>query len=294
MKTFVITLLICLSSNTWAYHKPQHEKISLEAVKEYNRRYTEQIDPIMVDLFVKGVLSEDYTVNLVCKHYNQHFIHPTKKVIKKKKSANRRIKELGEKLDSLIDKKKPSKTSKIYRIVGKLVHYLQDFTNPSHVVPVHHLGGDGFDQIKLEKHFFSIPFDSSCYTKSQLKPWNTLEELTVIASEITLSSLDESFTVIEDGEIKTATFDDFWKRDSSKPWFSDYGRFGNSWGKTHFFVSKEPNKKEHYETFNKRKKNTFSFVVSPSVYRKYNAQQVLLARELSVLALRYVYLKMRN
>ena len=122
------------------------------------------------------------------------------------------------------------------QIQGALVHFLQDVTNPSQVVPVYHGPGlsDSFDAYPPDVDRLRRAFPTFCKDLKKLSRWTDLLDQ---AAERSLRDLGQKFDFIENGQVRSGHFLGlFWKAPDKNDFFGSYGHLGNNFGKTEFSI----------------------------------------------------------
>ncbi len=158
-------------------------------------------------------------------------IHPTSDNILK-----RRITELKSEFQKGVSKK-------LFQLVGRVLHHIQDMSTPSHVVPVYHGFNikDSFEvysEKQIHKSIEELPF-SDTWIKDSLSENNV--DLYAIYKNSALYMLnylfdsENTFDVEVNGKIKTISWGYFWERNHMKKSefshkegtrFQGFGRFG--------------------------------------------------------------------
>lgn len=274
---FLFSLLttLILSTQVSAYSVSTHKNITSIAISEYNRcvdllgpeQTIKKYSKIEEELMINSNLYED--INLAIKARNWHFYNPNKNLGTGTlglghASMNERFK-YNERL-----LKDSSGWGKL-RYVGALSHYIQDVTNPAHVVPVYHEDDDGFDQFDHSKAWLKVFTKEQCQALFSFKAIQPFEVLDLYARD-TLQAIKEPVQIRRNGNIETTSWDNaFWSdlftSDSKQENFGSYGFLGNAFGKTKLSVGND------------------SIEVRESAYFNFSQQQVQKAIDATIILL---------
>jgi len=142
---------------------------------------------------------------------------------------------------------------KLFRLVGRVLHHVQDMSTPAHVVPVYHdpIAPDSYESYSrkhTEERLRSVDVSRDRFSALQSDlggPFDLYDN----GAQATLAYLYESerrFSRLVDGKKDEFTCDEFWKRSSGKgagaevrggQGFGGYGLLGRHFGKTRLKVS---------------------------------------------------------
>ena len=227
-------LLGAVPSHAWRLN--DHDLITRRALQLYERcqeiRFTHTETKALID----GNLSEDF--NLAVKWLkNSHYYNPDKWVrTLYRDDAGYRVRYL---LEKLLAKRQPQ-----LRLLGKIIHFVQDMSSPTHVVPIVHNLKDGFEKFKLPasasaliKLCFSADKcskDSPAVASSLPCPSKTAASPAVLLkreARHTLASLRDVAKATRDGQPYEFTWTLFWVEGLGSR-FGQYGFFGNNFGTT--------------------------------------------------------------
>ena len=215
----VLSIALCswaVPSKAWRVS--DHELITKRAVQLYERCHNLRFTATEVNSLVKGSSSEDF--NLVVKWLkNSHYYNPTKWVrTLYRDDAGYRVQHLTEKL---LAGRQPQ-----LLILGKILHFVQDVTSPTHVVPIVHGLGDGFEKFKM-------PAAATAKLNLPCPPAKASSPQVVLKREAlqTLASIRNKEQATRDGKPYVFTWTLFWSEGLGSK-FGYYGFFGNSFGET--------------------------------------------------------------
>lgn len=215
----VLPLVLCLSAvSSTAWRVSDHEMLTHRAVQLYQRCHALRLAPTEVKSLVAGNVSEDF--NLAVKWLkNSHYYHPDKWVrTLYRDDAGYRVQYLTEKL---LAGRQPQ-----LRLLGKIMHFVQDVASPPHVVPIVHNLSDGFEKFKLPAAA-TIASDLPC------PPANAAPPPAVLKREAlrTLATLSDTAQATRDGEPYEFSWTLFWSEGLGSR-FGYYGFLGNNFGQT--------------------------------------------------------------
>ena len=259
-KLAVYTLLFLLSFQAFPFKKPQHISITKKSIEMLNRKFpNKSINLKYAKYILKGVRNEDlFRFDRLSR---QHFYNPLKKeMFPTSPSVEKRFDQLGRRFIKASGKRK-------YKLLGKIIHHLQDATCPPHVVPVYHgpCKPDKFDELNVTDYFpgeldaIISQTCSRCYIDSLHK---------VIAIK-TLDAVKQKFgaKITHKADTSTITIDwsYFWKNDPSQ-FQGHYGILG------------KPNheKIDNYGVTKIEVQDT-TYSIPQSIYDEFSKQQVSLA-----------------
>lgn len=266
-----------------AYDRKNHTLITQQAINLLNKTYgCNYICPHEAKMIINGNLSEDDPRNpkQLIRPFNQHFFNPQKEDWQWSRtgSIDVRFRRLVNRLHGRVDRER------YYYSVGEIVHFFQDVTNPSHVVPVY--SGPGRRDIFDEQCLHCLMPQKLTVTRSaelsRVWPETILTEL----ANITLSNLDQKITILKSSHAMTGrkntpvtiTWNDFWK-DNPCGWFGAYGKPEHQC--MHRAAGKDQYLKTHIHD------GCTSYDVPYETYRKFTRQQVNLAVNYTALMIFY-------
>lgn len=115
-----------------------------------------------------------------------------------------------------------------YALAGAAIHYVQDMTVPSHVVPIFHPGifnwGDAFDSYLVRESSLPVT-ESSC--REMFADRGNFETIINTTAEDTKASLHGA---IDESKLHRLSWESFWDTSLDGDGFGKYGCFGNSFG----------------------------------------------------------------
>lgn len=232
----VLLLILCswtVPSHAWQLH--DHELITRRALQLYERCQAISFTHTEAKTLIAGNLSEDF--NLAVKWLkNSHYYNPDKWVrTLYRDDAGYRVQYLTEKL---LAKRHPQ-----LRLLGKIIHFVQDMASPTHVVPIVHNLKDGFEKFKLPasasallnlcfaakcgKDLPTAAISLPCPSKAAASPTVVLKR----EARRTLASLRDIAEATRDGQPYEFTWTLFWVEGLGSK-FGHYGFFGNNFGTT--------------------------------------------------------------
>ena len=193
-----------------------HKIITLRAVRLYERCHALHFTPTEINALVKGNISEDY--NLAVKWLkNSHYYNPDKWVrTLYRDDAGYRVQYLTEKL---LGRQMPQ-----LRLLGKIMHFVQDAASPPHVVPIVHNLSDGFEK-------FTLPAAATAALNLPCQPAAAASPPVVLKREArrTLASIRSTAWATRDGARYEFAWVLFWAEGLGSR-FGYYGLFGNHFG----------------------------------------------------------------
>lgn len=237
--TLICSLAFTLSVDSYAYQLSDHRWITGRAVLAYNSCYPQQkIPPAAAKRMVAGNLSEDF--NLANKWLkNSHYYNPTKWIFTLwRNDASYRMKELLE---------KPMTATN----VGKILHFVQDMSSPTHVIPITHGLSDGFESYKIDAQSMYAA-EVPCPTEV-VSPLVTMKEHALL----TLQRIKDVVIGERDGQPWAFSWQLFWSQGLGSS-FGNYGFFGNRFGESEPFTILG-----------------HSYVVADQLYYQFKLQQML-------------------
>lgn len=295
--TIILIIFLTISISGFSYQKKQHALITNNAITMFEKRTGSEIDSIYKKAFIKGLERDDRKspYRLVYKLFHMHFFNPYHiDEVPSARSANKRLKQLYERLNQqLKSTDSESDIIEVYKTLGNICHYLQDFTNPCHVIPIYHTGNDSFDKYELTQSMFNQSINTKLYAELDINDNSYLSKLIILISTNTLISLDNKVTIKENNTLKEVPLTDFWKKKNNelKPWFSTYGQLANSWGRNKdFWIN--PNcdnfKQEERRYSEKEKKGWIHYELQKQDTDVFTSQQICKARDVTIMALEYL------
>ena len=212
-------LVMCLwSVPSKAWRTSDHEIITQRAVQLYERCHALRFTSTEINSLVEGNLSEDY--NLAVKWLkNSHYYNPDKWVrTLYRDDAGYRVQYLTEKL---LARRMPQ-----LRLLGKIMHFVQDVASPTHVVPIVHNLSDGFEKFKL-------PATVTAALNLPCPPAEAAPPQVMLTREArrTLASIRGLAWATRDGERYEFSWTLFWAEGLGSR-FGHYGFFDNNFGET--------------------------------------------------------------
>ncbi len=214
----ILLFVLCVSRPSVAWRAPDHEILTQRAVRLYERCHKLRFTVTEIAAMVAGNVGEDY--NLAVKWLkNSHYYNPDKWVrTLYRDDAGYRVQYLTEKL---LAGRQPQ-----LRILGKIMHFVQDVASPTHVVPIVHDLRDGFEKFKLPAAAI-LPHTLPC------PPADAADPHTVLTREArrTLASMRGTAQATRDGRPYEFSWTMFWSTGLGSR-FGYYGFFGNRFGET--------------------------------------------------------------
>ncbi len=253
MKKIIFFLIgLLYTSLSFSYSVDNHEMITEVAIGHFNRCLDEghlgslsQISEKERRTLVDGNLHEDL-LGPIRRLKQWHFWDP-KRRNDNGKYINKTLHKRFDAVEKSIFKPLDFFSSK-YSELGHLLHYLQDVTVPSHVVPIFHpapplFKSDGFDKYAIDTYNLENETSFNCSSLISALPSN-FNELLDSYAKYTLKSIKE---VIPAKGNKKYTWRLFWKEAKKNKRFGKYGKVGNRFGKemevkkidTPFFMTRE-------------------------------------------------------
>jgi hypothetical protein len=230
-------LFFILSLPAWSYAPKTHRQLVQEAVKDFKvciDHLQLRAAPFSADEseeIESGNLWEDY--NLWRKFTNWHFYHPSKDLGVGWLGIGHG--SLGPRFQEL-----QSADPKKLAVIGALSHYLQDVTNPAHVVPIYHGIGDSFDNFDFKAHWPKQISKAQCeilWQRSQqsIKKKHFIWELLQQTAAHTRARLEEKIAIKSgkhqgDFSWGQAFWDETYGKGSKRVGFGQYGFLGNEFG----------------------------------------------------------------
>ena len=201
-----------------AWRVSDHRLLTQRAMQLYQRCHALRFTPTEVNSLVAGNVSEDF--NLAVKWLkNSHYYHPDKWVrTLYRDDAGYRVQYLTEKL---LAGRQPQ-----LRLLGKIIHFVQDVTSPTHVVPIVHNLSDGFEKFKLPAAA-TIELNIPCPPAEAAPPQAVLKR----EARRTLASIRGTAWATRDGEPYEFSWTLFWSEGLGSR-LGHYSFFGNNFGQT--------------------------------------------------------------
>jgi len=234
----ILTLFFITFFNTqaMAYSVDHHERITEIAIDHFNRCVAEghasnlqSISEKDKRTLVDGNLYEDL-IGPIQRLRLWHFWDPERRN-ENGKLIDKTLHKRFDKIEKVLLNPMSLFKSK-YSELGHLLHYLQDVTVPSHVVPIFHpapplFKADGFDKYDID--FYSLENDTTINCVNMLKdiPHNFNTLLDSYANH-TLKAVTQ---VIPAEGNKDLTWSLYWRNPKKNKRFGKYGKLGNSFGK---------------------------------------------------------------
>lgn len=219
LRTVSLVGAIVYSGLAYCYNLADHDLITTRAVAVFNHcQPTIAFSDYEAQVLTKGNRSEDF--NLASKWLkNSHYYNPNRWVrTLYRGDASQRLKFLLEKQVS-----ETIETASIYRL-GKMIHFLQDVTSPTHVAPIVHGPNDGFESFVIEQQQV---FNKKISCRHQ-QPQEPLTILKVYAKQ-TLATFDNLNLAEKNGYRFEFSWRLFWNEGLGSK-FGYYGLFGNTFG----------------------------------------------------------------
>jgi hypothetical protein len=259
MKMLILGLVLS-SASAQAYSVATHKDITVASVIQYNRciqllqnSSTPVADPLDIEYLVDSNLKQDRRI--LSKATNWHFYNPYKRDLG---SATLGLGRASfEKRFKMIEKTRPEE--RLGR-AGALSHYIQDVTNPAHIVPAYHFRVDGYDQYEFKKAWPQNLSLAECQAAFQYDYQGAFNLVTVMSLD-TLNTTAGPVVISRDNQSMITSWSAaFWSaaftRDSKQAGFGSYGFLGNSFG-----VEKVAMQNHLYQ-------------IEPSVYENFARQQI--------------------
>lgn len=269
---FPLVVLIFTAGDLFPYNSDNHRIITERAVKYLNEKFPGFVTEDEARQLLKGNISEErFGLKWLNRPFRQHFYNP-----EKDENLRRKWKSINKHFNSISTKLQDKKSSRrFFYSLGEVIHYIQDMTNPAHVVPVYHGGccmKDKFDEQNLSN--VPPPMTSISVNRDFYKPFDK-SILGPVASE-TLNRLKIEFDVrrtrkVNDHEVSDVIVADwsyFWKADDDG-WFGEYGSLGHPNGKPGGFSD------NFSET--RIERGTVVYEIEESVYVDFTEDQISLA-----------------
>lgn len=258
LKTVSLIGAIICGSLAYCYNLTDHDLITNRAVAVFNRCHpTSAFTSYEAQVLSKGNRSEDF--NLANKWLkNSHYYNPNRWVrTLYRGDASQRLKSL---LAKLLEKQSTA-TASVYQL-GKVIHFLQDVTSPTHVAPIVHGPNDGFESYFID-HQQILNSKISCNYQPPQEPLTILK----VYAQQTLATLDNLNLAEKDGQRFEFSWRLFWNEGLGSK-FGYYGFFGNTFGS-----------KKHIEVLG----HSYSF--RQEIFRQFKQQQLEQAVEATTIAM---------
>lgn len=230
----VAGVLFGLCPYAHAFHLEDHRAITEQAIAEFRQCVPESnawLSTEAEDALIGANLEED--INLIRKwlHYS-HYYNPNKTLDMLRADSSVTVRDA----ENELLRTDRTDTLSTARLLGRIVHHIQDMWVPAHVVPVRHGANDGFE-------VFSAPIAAED-RESILCDWAHFavpESVVTLHRNAALSSiqaLDQPLTLVKNGaETSFNWADAFWKPSpTDDESFGAYGALGNHFGETDFSI----------------------------------------------------------
>ncbi|MEC9281864.1 MAG: hypothetical protein VX642_04080 [Bdellovibrionota bacterium] len=277
MKILLITLLVLWHEVGHSYSIKNHEYISTLSIEllEYCGITTALDGKTIVD-FSGREDSSPHHASLITRLTNWHFYTNQKKEDDWIFSAFLR-RDFWKRWNFLMDEIENNKLQKneFSALTGAIAHYIQDVSNPSHVIPVYHGPGlkDEFDSYPILADKIRSTFSENC-SSLETNPQNIFEILEQTAKN-SLNAIEEKTLVfLKDGKQHESSFKEaFWYRAADDDnFFGKYGSLGNNYGKSEFsFPIWRRNQKVGPKKTIKRK--SYDYKINAEVFKEFSQQQ---------------------
>lgn len=276
MKIFLIFISLLWNSLAYSYSIENHLKISslsIELIKHC--QIPNAVNANEVIQFSGREDSSPHHASIYTRLTNWHFYtHDQKKDDWILSPIIRR--EFWKRWDFLIKELENSEeqSSELGPLTGAIAHYIQDVTNPAHVVPVYHGPGvkDKFDSFPILETDIRNAFSEHCSSlkEDQFSVLETLEE----SARKSFSAIQKSFQYQKNGQTYESSFSEaFWLRESDETgFFGEYGALGNNYGETEF---KHPiwYRHQNYGPRKTIKRKSHQYKIDESVFKSFSLQQ---------------------
>jgi hypothetical protein len=124
----------------------------------------------------------------------------------------------------------------ISNIAGALAHYIQDVTNPAHIVPIYHGPGrlDSFDYYTLKNNDYNFFSQKICEDILRFSKLKSISDILKMVAFATFQNMKKEFIFLENDTARKIMFSKaYWQYpQASTDFFGRYGEFGNSFGET--------------------------------------------------------------
>jgi len=179
-------------------------------------------------------------INLVRKwtHYS-HYYAPYKKLNMRRSDSSTTILEATNELN----KDQGKNYDNTVKMLGRIIHHLQDSASPPHVIPVQHGLGDGFEQLdsattQLEEFLKNDLNDRGICEMAHQHIWNghtSPLDLLQNSARQTYERVRNKFNYKLDGKEQMGQWSLFWEESLDNS-FGSYGKWGNKFGIAQFEV----------------------------------------------------------
>lgn len=245
---FIICFMLMGSMQVYAYEPQFHRQLSQEAVRQYNSCVPGDkfLSKNSAD-FVKFSRLEDNVLHNPKRSREWHFFNINSDLGLSEEGArislNTRFNELRQILDGILENPVLEKfeRNRLYKILGRMSHYVQDVSVPANVIPIYHRAGkqDKFEafpvDIKSQQEYFDRNKDAIC-VEVKTAPVDDLYPLLESISRRTLMAAEqETFVLLSEKTRQQVPWSLYWTehkecRSRTKANFKDYGLFGNRFG----------------------------------------------------------------
>jgi len=216
--------ILSLSNPAHAFHIPEHMLITKRAIQGLQKcnLLPNGWDMGWAETIAQANKAED--TNLIRKWSKySHFYNPNKKIRMPRADA---MLSVSESRDS-VDEHETESDTDLFKLVGRMVHHIQDAAVPAHVVPVNHFVEDGFEKVNINA-FYATPISlSECLRLRAAEPTEVLRQTALT----TLANIEQPVKYKLGKREKSSTWGKaFWVADRGDG-FGKYGSLGDSFGK---------------------------------------------------------------
>jgi hypothetical protein len=242
IKSVYIISFLLFTSDAWSYAIKTHSKITEYSIQQYNRcadivwpnDLKRKIIGTDREMIAASNIHED--LNVFIKAQNWHFYRYQSEL--GSGTLNLGVASVELRMNHLAKYTQKDSPGNVVGNVGSISHYIQDVTNPAHVVPIYHSTGDGFDQYDFESVWPKPLDEEQCRNILTKKIEGPVELLQLYAVD-TLISINNKVTISRNGiEEQTTWSIAYWAEKiietANKHTFGSYGTLGNSFGLTEF------------------------------------------------------------
>lgn len=243
-----VGVLLLSSAPAFAFHVPEHVQITMRAVYELQKcgRLPPQWTNDWLETVVRANESEDHNLIRKWSKYS-HYYNPYHQADQGRADSSLSVTESVAEINA-----DPADVEGVNKLLGRIIHHVQDSSVPGHAIPVVHAENDGFETYKLDESLYDKPLSlSDCpavEAVEAVEPMQALHDNAVA----TIESLDASVLVVREGFERTLAWrGSFWSLGEGKA-FGEYGSMGNHFGKEKFAIEDGRTveiDKEEYEHF---------------------------------------------
>lgn len=228
MKTLLTVFAVLLTSlplQASAFHIPEHVLITQRAIEGLQKCNLLPKGWDMGWSLVIASANKAEDTNLIRKWSKySHFYNPNKRIRMPREDA---LISVTESMESIEEHDEEDDEKSVYKLVGRMVHHIQDAAVPAHVVPVNHFAFDGFEKANITRLYLIPVSISECTRLAARDPAEVLRQTALT----TLANIDQSLTYKLGGKERTTRWSQaFWKADAGDG-FGKYGALKNSFGK---------------------------------------------------------------